>query len=386
MVATTGITTTAVANNLGVSSHAVGYLCSNNHGKTNPFAKYKPVRLDSLKGRSDPGSFLIDDTRIPIMYSTDWWRSRNGLCGFNIPNSDILWNPNVEESVWEYLPPQGGANDPFRLGDFGGYEPNASSNLFTFSMPSKVFLNKGFSCTLNIPKTNASGNGLTLHDIYDPNILEQADNIRICISFRANSNPNGTYHEVQIPLGTESNIIRLTDDDVRLGGTVGGKLWAHVYMRDHLGRIKSLRNVAGTKTVFEAQYVSNEEFKTQLRCQVVLRHLNTKPYYLDVRTLSAIVNAQLYAGGNLPATTLMMYKYVNDSTDYVHETELWSKNFDAVTVQAGDYYYMPGIPDQFEVWTGGYDSQAGEKVIFIWYKYQTQELARLVLTVNRMND
>jgi hypothetical protein len=30
---------------------------------------------------------------------------------------------------------------------------------------------------------------------------------------------------------------------------------------------------------------------------------------------------------------------------------------------------MPGIPDQFEVWTGGYDSQAGEKVIFIWYKY-----------------
>ena len=82
----------------------------------------------------------------------------------------------------------------------------------------------------------------------------------------------------------------------------------------------------------------------------------------------------------------MMYKYVNDNTDYVDETELWSKNFDAVTVQAGDYYYMPGIPDQFEVWTGGYDSQAGEKVIFIWYKYQTQELARLVLTVNRMND
>lgn len=58
MVATTGITTTAVANNLGVSSHAVGYLCSNNHGKTNPFAKYKPVRLDSLKVDQILGLFL----------------------------------------------------------------------------------------------------------------------------------------------------------------------------------------------------------------------------------------------------------------------------------------------------------------------------------------
>lgn len=386
MVATTGITTTAVANNLGISSHSVGYLCSNNHGKTNPFAKYKPVRLDSLKGRSDPGSFLVDDTRIPLMYSTDWWRSRNGICGFNIPDSDILWNPNVEEAVWQYLPPQGGANEPFRLGDFGGYEPNASSNLFTFSMPAKIYLNKGFSCTLNIPKTNASGNGLTLHDIYDPAKLEQADNIRICVSFRSPSNPNATYHEVQLPLGTESNIIRLTDEDVRLGGSVGGKLWAHVYMRDHKGRIKSLKNTPNTQTVFEAQYVSSEPFQPQLRCQVVLRHLNTKPYYLDVRNLSAIVNASLYAGGDLPATTLMMYRYINDNIDYVHETELWSKNFDAVTVNPGDYHYMPGIPYQFEVWTGGYDSQAGEKVIFIWYKYQTQELARLVLTVNRMND
>lgn len=33
---------------LGVGSYDLGYLCSNAHGKINPWARYKPVRYESL--------------------------------------------------------------------------------------------------------------------------------------------------------------------------------------------------------------------------------------------------------------------------------------------------------------------------------------------------
>ena len=157
-------------------------------------------------------------------------------------------------------------------------------------------------------------------------------------------------------------------------------------MKNKLGRWVSLRNTSSTQTVFEAQYTSVEPYTLQIRVQVVLRYLISKPYHLKVRNLTPIINAVNYAGGTLPATTLMMYRYYADNTDYVRELELWRKDFPATTVQAGDHYTMPGIPFEFDVETYGWDSFPGEKCIFIWWQYQTQELARLVVTINRMSS
>lgn len=362
---------------LGAGTTDLQSLCTSS--RINVMSKYKPVRLDSPLGSLTPGYFMIEDTRTSVAYSTDWWRSKNGQCGFQMEQVDNVGNPNVKDPVWTYLRP----TDNFRLQDFEGYNHNAPSNLFTISYPSKVALNKGFRMTVNIPQSRDGG--LCLPDIFNDKTSD-GDYIRFVVNMRSPSNPNATYVEREFKVTSENNIIQWTDEEVRLGGTVGGKLWVHVYMKNKLGRWVSLRNTESTQTVFEIQYVSSDPYTLQLRNQAVLRYLKTDPYHLKVMNLTAIINASNYTGGTLPATTLCMYRYYSDSTDYVRELELWKKDFSQTTVQAGDYYTMPGIPFEFKVETYGWDSFVGEKCIFIWYQYQIQELARLVVTIQRMNS
>lgn len=362
---------------LGAGTTDLQALCT--HAKINIMSKYKPVRLDSPLGSLNPGSFMIEDTRTSVPYSTDWWRSKNGQCGFQMEQVNNVGNPNVPDPVWTYLRP----TNNFRLIDFEGYNHNAPSNLFTVGFPSKIALNKGFRMTVNIPQSRDGG--LCLPDIFNRKTSD-GDYIRFVVNLRSPSNGSGASVERELSVTTENHIIKWTDEEVRLGGTVGGKLWCHVYMKNKLGRFVSLRNTSSTQTVFEAQYTSGEPYTLQIRVQVVLRYLISKPYHLKVRNLTPIINAVNYAGGTLPATTLMMYRYYADNTDYVRELELWRKDFPATTVQAGDHYTMPGIPFEFDVETYGWDSFSGEKCIFIWWQYQTQELARLVVTINRMNS
>ena len=362
---------------IGTSSDDVGTLCVS--PAVNPFSKYKPVRLPSPLGSFEPGYFQIDDTRTSVPYSTDWWRSKNGYAGFQMEQVNNVGNPNLPDPVWTYLKP----NEFYRLHDFDNYNHNAPKDLFTVGFPAKIAINKGFRMTVNIPQSRDGG--LCLPDIFNK-VAFASDAIRFVVNLRSPSNPNATYAERELDVTTENNVIQWTDDEVRLGGTVGGKLWCHVYMKNHLGRWVSLRNTENTKTVFEARYISSDPYTLQLRNQAVLRYLVSDPYHLKVMNLTAVINASNYAGGTLPATTLCMYRYYTDSTDYVRELELWKIDFAQTTVQAGDYYTMPGIPFEFKVETYGWDSFVGEKCIFIWWQYQTQELARLVVTINRMNS
>lgn len=365
---------------LGIGSTDLGTQCISPN--INPFSKYKPVRLATILGKLEAGYFMIEDTRTSVPYSTDWWRSVNGQCGFQMEQVDNVGNPNVPDPVWTYLRPNGSPY-PYRAIDFDGYNHNAPKDLFTVGFPAKIAINKGFRMTVNIPQSRDKA--LCLPDIFNKTATA-SDAIKFVVNLRSPSNPNATYVERELDVTTENNVIQWTDEEVRLGGTVGGKLWCHVYMKNHLGRWVSLRNTENTKTVFEAQYISNDPYTLQLRNQAVLRYLVSDPYHLKVMNLTAVINASNYAGGTLPATTLCMYRYYTDSTDYVRELELWKIDFPQTTVQAGDYYTMPGIPFEFNVETYGWDSFVGEKCIFIWWQYQTQELARLVVTINRMNS
>ena len=90
---------------LGVGSYDLGYLCSNAHGKINPWARYKPVRYESLA----PGE------------NEKWWQGWDGNCGImpkriSSYQDSVNW-ANGSMNGWEYTPPTGG-KFPFRALDF----------------------------------------------------------------------------------------------------------------------------------------------------------------------------------------------------------------------------------------------------------------------------
>lgn len=68
------------------------------------WAKYKPV------------GYTAD---FPA-YDSGWYKGNDKLCGLNIPNVNGDPEP-IKNATWSYNPPKGGQTEPFRLGDFRGY-------------------------------------------------------------------------------------------------------------------------------------------------------------------------------------------------------------------------------------------------------------------------
>jgi hypothetical protein len=93
----------------------VGRICGNEHGKTNKWAKWKPVRLAKL--------FCQDYDNTKGDYDSIWWKGSDRKCGLDINTVNTfqaLINA-YNNGVWKYIPPNGGTNAPYRLGDFIGY-------------------------------------------------------------------------------------------------------------------------------------------------------------------------------------------------------------------------------------------------------------------------
>lgn len=128
---------------LGVGSYDLGYLCSNAHGKINPWARYKPVRYESLA----PGE------------NEKWWQAWDGNCGImpkriSSYRDSVNW-ANGSMNGWEYTPPTGG-KFPFRALDFDGYNHKARAPIGNFLVPSQAtnqFTSSSFtaSCTIMMP-------------------------------------------------------------------------------------------------------------------------------------------------------------------------------------------------------------------------------------------
>lgn len=101
----------------------IAYICSNRHGKTNIWAKYKPFRYPLV---SDP----TEDQRISMRY------------GVNVPMVDTY---NLgKDIVWTYAAPSGGNTEPYRLDDFIGYKHDSTPSI-EVQIPDKTYLNKADS-------------------------------------------------------------------------------------------------------------------------------------------------------------------------------------------------------------------------------------------------
>lgn len=104
----TGITTSLVGNAIGSSSRNVGALCSSS--LINEWSKWKPIS-------SNVGTMTLAELK-----------NRNygiSILSANTPDSLVTQIKNNSNLGYKYNKPIGGANSPYRLGDFRNYDHSA---------------------------------------------------------------------------------------------------------------------------------------------------------------------------------------------------------------------------------------------------------------------
>ena len=121
---TTGISTSLVANTIGVGSNHIGTLCTSS--KINKWSKYKPISAPFIISNQDwfpQGTLdkLAQKIKYGLKYSTI--------------NAD--WN-DIHQINWNYDKPFGGTNSPYRLGDFRKYKHDAIA-IASMNIPDKLY-------------------------------------------------------------------------------------------------------------------------------------------------------------------------------------------------------------------------------------------------------
>lgn len=152
----TNITTDIVRDTLngagGSVTNAMGTFYSSS-ANINPSSKHKPVRrkLD----------FCQDYDSNKANYVADWWKAENKLCGYNLDNATASsWTALVgkydgDANGWVYELPIGGEAQPLRLGDFGGYNPDALPLSWGFLAPKTVYKSQTTATiAINLPDKN----------------------------------------------------------------------------------------------------------------------------------------------------------------------------------------------------------------------------------------
>lgn len=99
----------------------------------NMWAKYKPVAYTQLFTDNYP----------------DWYKGNDKMCGLGIPNVNGDPAP-IKDSPWYYNPPASGQSEPYRTGDFRGYNRNATFFITGWWKRQTIQLNKGGDATLRV--------------------------------------------------------------------------------------------------------------------------------------------------------------------------------------------------------------------------------------------
>lgn len=184
---------------LGESSNDLATLCKSEN--INMWAKYKP-------------------TCYPSSFPDDWYKARDGNYGISVPiysNLESLYNAYFidgdkdHDNGYSYERPSGGSAEPYRLGDFRGYNNKATSPIYGFFVTPKATTTSGVSGScgfrVNPPtgeddKVNLGDIGITKDCYFGFALFKEGKHVY----FRTESNPvsNGNF-QVQIG-GNGSNL------------------------------------------------------------------------------------------------------------------------------------------------------------------------------------
>lgn len=169
-LATTGITTSLVGSTLGTTSRNVSTLCK--HSNINKWAKGKPIPYATNSGVTDAIRKLANQ-------------------GFNMNNVTSisigqLFTNAASNKDWTYTPPTGGTNQPFRLGDFRGYNHSAVQpfNYNSFPTTMETYSN---TCEASFRIVINSGAEIKLTDFAHIENYGSLSNWRYAIAYKHSS-------------------------------------------------------------------------------------------------------------------------------------------------------------------------------------------------------
>lgn len=128
----TPVTTTKVANEIGVSTHNIGQLCINDN--VNKWSLYKPISVNKSVGLTDQDYY---DHNFGYVI-TDYTNYSNMKTA--IATGSYLWN---------YNKPTGTSSSPFRIGDFRKYDHGSSAPFEMEIISSEVRMNSSVSISVS---------------------------------------------------------------------------------------------------------------------------------------------------------------------------------------------------------------------------------------------
>ena len=140
---------------LANSSPDLGTLCR--AANINMWAKFKPVVLAQIDTTSE-----WDFTNNRWKDDASWFQGRTGACGItpysNTNFANIISNTDGSNNGWVYNRPTGGAQSPYRLTDFAGYNHRAFPAASNFIGSNQLSAGDHFSAQCLIPAVAGSDN------------------------------------------------------------------------------------------------------------------------------------------------------------------------------------------------------------------------------------
>jgi len=161
---TAPVSFTDVQNCLGVSNTDLDKLCKAT--TINMWAKYKPVAknlIDTVTGQWDA-------TNNKWLSSATWWKGNGntdigGITPLQFNTfSQLLSFYDGNLNGWTYTRPAGGANTPYRLQDFAGYNHNAPKPIENFYIAAEIRQHGQFTASAMMSMPDANADYISLAD------------------------------------------------------------------------------------------------------------------------------------------------------------------------------------------------------------------------------